>query len=159
LLEPTEQSRECHLAFTLDSHVGLQVPKRRLGKNAVPGATQDYGCGGKAATSSHPFPQRRQQEAGVLHVLVIDVPNRNADNVRTQLANRICDSKFPVAARRKRQQLHVMTSSLRSRSDASETNRQRSSEFSRFVHNGDEQHPHLLASSASRPDSNSDSKR
>ena len=99
------------------------------------------------AAVSHELPDRGQQKMRVLHVLIINVPGRNADEVWMKSKNCICDPGFPLATCSYGQQPHVMTCPLRSSSDACETNRQRSSELARFLHRSDEQDLHSLTSS------------
>lgn len=109
--------------------------------------------GGKQPRVRAAKPTRSADPASSAH----RCPWSKCDDVRTKLQNRICDPDFTLICCRPRQP-HVMTSSLRSSSDAGEADRQGSSEFARFLCGGDEQDSPLLTLE-STPNTQCQSKR
>ena len=77
-----------------------------------------------------------------LHVLVVDVPDRDADDVGVQLRDCILDHRFPTSLRRQCQHAYLMPGFLRRGGNASQPERQGRFQAAGYVVARNEQHPH-----------------
>jgi hypothetical protein len=87
LPQPLQQHRNDHLALAADAVVGVQVSQRGLGEDAVAGPAHDELGRAGGPAGGHHVPHRLQEELGLLHRLVVDVADRQGDDLGLELAN------------------------------------------------------------------------
>jgi hypothetical protein len=95
---------ENNLSFALNPHVCAQITQRVLGEDAVTGAAKDNRSAGQASATRYDFPDRSKQELRVRHVLVIDVPHRNSDDVGAEVLDGVPDAQHWVSFKHQVQQ-------------------------------------------------------
>jgi hypothetical protein len=88
---------ENNLTFALNSHVCAQIMQRALGEDAVTGTAKDNWNIGQASATRYDLPDRSKQELRAQHVLVIDVPYRNADDVGAEVLDGVPDAQHRVS--------------------------------------------------------------
>jgi len=91
-----QQERENSLSFTLNSHVGAQIIQRTLRENAVTRPAQHNRGLGQTSTIGYDRLDRREQEPGFCHVLVIDVSHRNPDDVRAEVLDGVLNARVRI---------------------------------------------------------------
>jgi hypothetical protein len=106
----TQKERENNLSFTLNSHVCAKIPQCALRKNAVTGPAKDNRSLGEAPAICHHLPDRREQELGPQHVLVIDVSYRNTDDLGAENLEGASEGQLRVALEHQIQQDHLVAS-------------------------------------------------
>jgi hypothetical protein len=99
---------ENNLSLALNSHVCAQITERALGEDAVTGTAKDNWNIGQASATRYGFPDRSKQELRARQVLVIDVPNRNADDVGAEVLEGVPDAQHWVSFKHQIQQGHLV---------------------------------------------------
>jgi hypothetical protein len=99
---------ENNLSLALNSHVCAQITQRALGEDAVTGAAKDNRSAGQASATRYDFLDRIKQELRARHVLVIDVPYRNADDVRAEVLDGVPDAQRWVSFEHQVEQGHLV---------------------------------------------------
>jgi hypothetical protein len=99
---------ENNLSLALNSHVCVQITQRALGEDAVTGAAKDNRGIGQASATRYDFPDRSKQELRAREVLVIDVSDRNADDVGAEVLDGIPDTQHWVSFKHQVQQGHLV---------------------------------------------------
>ena len=129
---PPQQIREGALAFARDADVGVQVRERRFREDAVARTAHDDGRRRHGSTRADDVAHRFEQEARRVHVLIVDVARRDADNVRLKGTNggfkntRHVEMTLGPGGSRERQvhQRHLVSGPFSRRRDLRETQRQ-----------------------------------
>src|SRR5271157_2025687 len=105
---PTEQCRKSSFPFTTNTDVGIQVGQDAFRKDAVTSTADNDSRRRRSAAGRNDLPPARQQKARRLHVLVIDVSDRDTEHVWRDLIYPLKNLSIRIGIRTQRQQPHTM---------------------------------------------------
>ena len=106
--ESLHQQREGVFSLSLDAHVRPKILQAALGKEAVPCASDNNGRPRYTLAEFHHLFCLLQQEAGVGHVLVVDVSDGDADGLRLKTFQSLRHGLFRLFLGHEVQPLHVV---------------------------------------------------